>query len=149
MTHWKKLFDERFVGAWDFDDGNDVNCTIESLKHEQMRTQEGDDVEKPVLYMKGAKKGLVLNKTNAESIAKLYGNDTDGWMGKKITLYPTTCKAFGQTVDCIRIRKPRAKKGDEPWDKKPKEGAKKPKAEPAPEPEHGDAYEGEQDDLPL
>jgi hypothetical protein len=47
---------------------------------------------------------MVMNKTNAKLIASHYGDDTDNWTGKEITLYPTTCQAFGETVPCIRVR---------------------------------------------
>ena len=52
---------------------------------------------------------MVLNKTNAGIIAKLYGTDTDAWVGKKIVIYATTCKAFGETVECVRVKAPAAK----------------------------------------
>jgi len=47
---------------------------------------------------------LLLNKTNAKTIAQLYGKRPADWVGKLITLYPTTTEAFGKTQDCIRIR---------------------------------------------
>lgn len=52
----------------------------------------------------GPLKRLGLNITNAKTIAKLYGKEVDDWLGKRITLYPTECEAFGETTDCIRIR---------------------------------------------
>ena len=63
----------------------------------------GDDF-KPVLYFRGAKKGLVLNKTNANLIASVYGPETDGWAGKEIEVFPTQTEFRGQTVDCLRVR---------------------------------------------
>ena len=54
-------------------------------------------------------KRLVANVTNARSIAKQYGPETDDWTGKQITLYRTQCMAFGEMVDCIRIREPQKK----------------------------------------
>jgi len=47
---------------------------------------------------------LLLNKTNAKTIAQLYGNKPGLWAGKLITLYPTTTEMAGDTVDCIRVR---------------------------------------------
>ena len=46
-----------------------------------------------------------MKKRNAKIIAKLHGNDVDGWVGKAIALYATTCDAFGETVECVRVRK--------------------------------------------
>jgi hypothetical protein len=47
---------------------------------------------------------LLLNKTNAKAIAQMYGKRPADWVGKLISLYPGTTDAFGETVDCIRIR---------------------------------------------
>lgn len=47
---------------------------------------------------------LLLNKTNAKTIAQLYGRRPANWVGKLIALYPSTTEAFGETVDCIRVR---------------------------------------------
>ena len=63
-----------------------------------------EDDTKPVLYFQGAKKGLVLNKTNSNLISSKYGPETDGWAGKEIELFPTQTEFKGQTVDCLRVR---------------------------------------------
>ena len=61
---------------------------------------------KPVLHFQGAQKGMVLNKTNANVITILYGDETDNWIGKQIELYPTQTDFRGEIVDCIRCRAP-------------------------------------------
>jgi len=60
--------------------------------------------KKPILYFANQPKGLVLNKTNAKRIAKLYGPNTEGWIGKPVTLYPSECDFQGETVPCVRVR---------------------------------------------
>ncbi len=68
---------------------------------------QGNDKEsKPVLYFDDAQKGLVLNKTNAITIVKSYGDDTGNWTGKDIQVFPTTTEFKGETVDAIRVRIP-------------------------------------------
>lgn len=47
---------------------------------------------------------LLLNKTNAKTIARLYGNSPAAWVGKMITLIPSTTSVGGEDVDCIRVR---------------------------------------------
>jgi hypothetical protein len=62
---------------------------------------------KPVLHFKGKERGLVLNKTNANSISMIVGTDeTDNWPGKRITLYPSKTDFQGKRVDCIRVDPP-------------------------------------------
>lgn len=64
----------------------------------------GGGDHKPVVYFEKADKGLVLNKTNAMSIAQAYGPNTDGWTGKAIELYPDTTMYQGRPTPCIRVR---------------------------------------------
>lgn len=47
---------------------------------------------------------LLLNKTNAKTIAQLYTKRPADWVGKWIELYPTTTEVAGEIRDCIRIR---------------------------------------------
>jgi hypothetical protein len=48
---------------------------------------------------------FVLNKTNANAIAEALGEKKAvNWTGKRITLFPTQCDAFGKTADCIRVK---------------------------------------------
>ena len=46
---------------------------------------------------------LVLNKTNATTLAELYGSETGAWEGKAIKLVPSTTSFQGKPVKCIRI----------------------------------------------
>lgn len=103
MSHFRLLFKTDYVGAWDLK--GDTEVTIERVaEREELVGEGGKKDHKPVLYFKGATKKMVLGKTNAKSVGKVLGNDTTDWPGKKITLYPTTCQAFGETVECIRVR---------------------------------------------
>lgn len=108
------LFPKEYIAAPDLQ-GKDVTLTIAELVREELRTDKGEE-EKWTLHFaemrarhaaqpkKAINKRLVLNKTNAKTIMKLYGTETNDWLGRRITLYATTCQAFGETVDCIRIR---------------------------------------------
>jgi hypothetical protein len=70
---------------------------------------EGDDV--PVLYFRGQRKGMRLNKTNGLAIAKLYGDETDDWIGQRIELYSVPVQnPRGEMVDGIRLRRPPAQR---------------------------------------
>ncbi len=64
----------------------------------------GDEAGKPVAYFQNQQKGLVLNKTNAQSIGLVHGQDTDAWTGKTIELFPAVVMFQGQNVPCIRVR---------------------------------------------
>jgi hypothetical protein len=46
---------------------------------------------------------MILNATNARTIAALHGDDSIAWEGKRISIYPTTVRAFGKVNDVIRV----------------------------------------------
>jgi hypothetical protein len=115
MTDVRKMFDKEYIYAYDLE-GRDVTVTIERVVGGTLVGTGGKSNKKPIVYFKGTKKGLGLNITNARVIAGLYGGfDSEKWVGKRITLYPTTTTFGSQTVDCIRIRNvvPGAKVKDE------------------------------------
>lgn len=51
----------------------------------------------------GKKKQFVCNKTNANTISKLYGDDTDGWINQPITIRPMEVEFGGEMVLSIRV----------------------------------------------
>jgi arabinogalactan endo-1,4-beta-galactosidase len=65
--------------------------------------------KKLILYFQGKEKGMVLNKTNANNISDIYGDDTDDWAGEPIVLLEAMVDFQGKTVPAIRVRKPTAK----------------------------------------
>lgn len=81
-----------------------IRLTIAGLKLETLQSRNKEDEQKPVLYFRGAKKGLVLNKTNSDRIAHHYGWNTDEWSGKTVDLYVAEVDAFGEVVEAIRVK---------------------------------------------
>jgi hypothetical protein len=67
---------------------------------------------RPVLYFEGEKKGMVLNRRNASYLAGRYGDDSKGWAGKPIELYPTVVEFGNKPVETIRLRLPAKEVGD-------------------------------------
>lgn len=71
-------------------------------------TFKGQDTKQPLVGLEDRHGApvlpLALNKTNAKTIAALYGNNPLKWAGKTITLYPTTTDVGGATTECIRVR---------------------------------------------
>jgi len=97
------LFPSDFVKAEDLE-GKDVTKTIKSVTVDELTMAGGRKEARPVIRFKDAKKKLVLNKTNAVTIASMYGNETDDWIDKPITMFPTETTFGNKTVPCIRIR---------------------------------------------
>ena len=84
----------------------EVEVEIESCAHENVG--QGAETELlPVLRFKDKKPGLVLNKTNNNLLIAGFGNESDGWIGRKCVLYATTCSYQGDpNTPCIRVRIP-------------------------------------------
>lgn len=63
--------------------------------------------QKFICYFAGKKKGLVLNKTNWNTIARITGqDDTDDWTGAEICLYEAMVDFQGDSVPAVRIKAP-------------------------------------------
>jgi len=111
-THFKKLFNSTYLGAWDLD--TDIILTIDSIKKESVNLPEGKKEDALVCEFKENSKPFILNKTNCKIISKVYGTRyIEDWIGKSIQVYATEVKAFGDLVDAIRIRPYKPKIGNE------------------------------------
>lgn len=103
----RSALDKNFLFSYDLQ-GRDVVVTIERVVQGELVGQQGRKTKKPVVFFKGKSKPLALNITNIKTIASLYGSfRVEDWIGKSITLYPTTTNFGSETRDCIRIRNKR------------------------------------------
>ena len=59
---------------------------------------------KPVLYFAGKDKGLVLNKTNALTIAARFGPELEDWIGGRVELFATIVQGPSGPCEGIRLR---------------------------------------------
>jgi hypothetical protein len=92
------LFPGRFLKEADLK-GKDVTVQIESFSTEEMEDEQGKK-HKGIVGFVGTKKKLLLNKTNAQAIKTMFGRETDSWIGRKITIYPSK---FNDDP-CIRVK---------------------------------------------
>lgn len=94
-------YPSRYLSAEDLN-GQDVTMTIAGVTMETLG-QGRDSQQKLVASFVGKKKAFVLNKTNAKTIAKLYGDETDGWVGKRITIRAQEVEFQGDMVLALRV----------------------------------------------
>ena len=101
----KEIFESDWIGASDLQ-GRDVVVEIEKVeKAEVFNPATNKKSWKLALRFKGKVKGFICNKTNATSISKVHGiKEASQWVGKSITLYPTTCKVGREVEPCLRVR---------------------------------------------
>lgn len=98
--HIDSAFPSKYLKASDLQ-GHNVTVKMGRVEQEKI----GDDM-KLILYFQGKEKGVVLNKTNANNVAAIYGGETEDWYGKEITLVEAMVDFQGKSVPAIRMRAP-------------------------------------------
>ena len=99
-----EAFPSAYLKSTDIGD-NPVTHIMDKVTMEEV----GQEREKlPVLHFQTTDKSLVLNKTNANAITALYGDDTMGWNGRSIELFVIQTEFAGKVVPGIRVRAAKA-----------------------------------------
>ena len=96
-------FPSKYLKASDLGDRS-LTVTIDNVVIENVGQEGSAEEHKPVIYFAGKQKGLVLNKTNAEAIAYVYGDETDAWLGKPVEIFTMMVSFQGRMTPGIRIR---------------------------------------------
>jgi hypothetical protein len=106
-THWKVLTHPDYIGAYALMQGDkniELNVVIQQIKREIVTGADGKKEECTVAHIVG-QKPMILNVTNQKAITKALGTPyVEDWKGKTITLYVAKVKAFGETVDALRVK---------------------------------------------
>jgi hypothetical protein len=95
-------FPSKWLKAADVGD-DDILVTMRNVTMEEV----ADGERKPVLWLEGYDKGVVLNKTNGTNISQLYGPDSDGWIGRQMTLSTAWVDFNGKSTLSLRLYPPR------------------------------------------
>jgi hypothetical protein len=99
----KDVFSSKYLSANDID--NEVSYPVTIVAVDTNEFGQGKDKQvKFEIKFREIKKPFIVNKTNANSIAKLLGPETDEWVGKRITLFKTEVQYKDEMVDGIRIK---------------------------------------------
>lgn len=105
-THWKKLSNPNYLGAYAITPDSDMVVTINRAVNEDVVGSSGKKDECLVIHFQEKDvKPMILNVTNAKTIERIHNTPyIEEWSGKKIQLYVAQVNAFGETVDALRIR---------------------------------------------
>ena len=108
--HSQLFLNDDYLGEGDFV-GKDGNYREFKLKIRQVTSEElqlpgrSKKEDKIVLSFDGAKKRLVLNKTNSAAIKSHHGKHVSDWLNKFVTVFYNPSVKFGrETVGGVRIR---------------------------------------------
>ncbi len=105
-THWKKLHNPDYIGAYTLMDGDVKELVVKfaSVKTKEVQSPDGKKEQCVVAELIG-QKPMILNATNMKALQKLSGSPyVEDWNGLQVTLYVAQVKAFGDVVDALRIR---------------------------------------------
>ena len=96
-------FPSKYLKAADLG-GKEVRVIMQHVEKEKL----GDEM-KLALYFKGKEKAMILNKTNSNTIADAYGDDTEDWFDQPLILFSVMVDFQGKVGPAIRCRVPTAK----------------------------------------
>lgn len=105
-THWKKLPNPEYLGAYAFQRGEEKLVTIDHVQQETVTGPEGKKSECIVAHFKQPGiKPMILNHTNSKTIERLCGTPyIEEWAGKSVVLIVSKTQAFGEQVDAVRVK---------------------------------------------
>jgi len=110
IEHYRQIaLSADYLGEADFVHGDgyrEFTLTIAGISQEEVQLPGRTEKEyKVVISFQGAKKRLIINKTNAARIKSHHGPWTKNWPGKQVTLYFDPSVRFGkQVVGGVRVK---------------------------------------------
>src|SRR5262249_7836528 len=104
MATVKDFFPSNYLRADDLA-GKDRVVTIDRIETVTFEN-DGKKQSKPLINFKeGCVKPLVTNKANFVIRAKIHGDDSDGWHGKRIVVYQDMVGFKGSVQEAIRVKR--------------------------------------------
>lgn len=113
MTNYKAGFQGKYIAAVDFGVTMpaEPTVTIRAVPLEKVEQLKDDDGGGPakmrdrwIVYFEESQRGWVMNRTNAICLAALFGDDVEGWVGHKVTLYATPVQVGPKKDLGIRVK---------------------------------------------
>jgi hypothetical protein len=105
-THYRKLINPDYLGAYAIEDGADLVVTIATIGQEIIKGVGGKEELCPVMRFSEDVKPMIVNSTNFKTLRKLFQSPyVEDWYGKQIALYADRNVRFGgEIVEGLRIR---------------------------------------------
>ncbi len=104
-THWKKLDNPEYLGAYSFQPNEEKVVEIVRVEMRSVPNTDGKKSDCKVAILKN-EKPMILNSINCRTLHKVYGTPyIEDWQGKSIVIcVDPKVKAFGEIVEGIRIK---------------------------------------------
>lgn len=112
MLHYKQGFLGPYIAAVELPENKDVTLTIDHATIEKVDSIKEDDEQgrkrdRLIVYFRGVKdpsRGWLINRTNAECIVQMFGEDASKWGGHKVTIYRTKVRFGSKMEEGIRVK---------------------------------------------
>ncbi len=103
--NWEAMFPGKYIKSAEFN-GKDVTLTVKGVVLEDLPDDKGGNKKRGVVSFNETPKALVINRTNATCFAKMFGPETNGWLGKRVTLFaaPFNDPFTGEVGTATRVR---------------------------------------------
>jgi hypothetical protein len=99
-----EMFPSNLLKAQDVTDaGGEMPLTISKIDMKEFDGDNGSKERKPIIFFANDKQ-MVCNKTNGTTLGEMFGNETDEWIGKQITLIVQSVDFAGKSTPAIRIK---------------------------------------------
>jgi len=98
---YRQMFKGEYVAAVEFQ-GKQPILTVKSLALVTMENEKGVR-ERGVIHFQETDRGWVLNRTNAEALAAMFGRETEAWVGKRVKLAAVEVQFGKERVPGIRV----------------------------------------------
>lgn len=98
----KILNPSAFFGVADFE--GEATVRITGVKMEDVEEGNNKTKRKGALVLEGTDKLWLCNVTNVRCLVAMFGEETDAWIGKRVTVYPERVMAFGEWTLGVRLR---------------------------------------------
>jgi hypothetical protein len=101
--NWKLMFKGDYIAAVEMGDKTPT-LTIKGVKLCKLEDDKGRQKDKGIVFFKEIDRGWVLCKTNAMCLARMFGDDTNDWTGKRVTLFSTLVQVGKEKQPGIRVK---------------------------------------------
>ena len=106
MAKISEMLPSSYLKQSDFDESGLI-VTVLRVEHKNVAREDEPAEQKWIVYFNVYEKGMVLNTTNINGLAKACGSeDTDDWTGKEVVVYVDPNVGYGgKTTGGLRIKK--------------------------------------------
>lgn len=110
--HWKAMFPSEHLESADIPRDGTMTLRIEAVEHTQVEgDKKGQSQDKALITFTALdswardfpKHTWIAPKTVCACIGAMFGDDTGGWVGKRVAVCVERVDAFGEQVDAVRV----------------------------------------------